>query len=482
MNVLVTGATGYIGGRLVPLLLSEGHSVRVLVRDPRRLQARPWAAEVDVVQGDVHDSASLEKAVDGMDAAYYLVHSMCTGSDFAARDRIAAQTFVKAGKRLGQVIYLGGILPAAGEGEDSEHLSSRAEVGAILREGLPATEIRAGPIIGSGSASFEMVRYLTERLPAMVAPKWIINLVQPIAVDEVLAYLVGVLGREDALGIIDVGTEPLSFRDMMLGYANVRDLPRVIIPLPVLAPRLAALWVGLVTPIPNCLAVPLVEGMVRPVVGDMSRSRELFPEIRPRPYLEAVEAAVESTRQQEVLTRWSDALGKDETFRLEDSKGLVREVRTRLMDASQDDVFRSFTSLGGERGWLVWEWAWELRGFVDQLFGGPGLRRGRRHPTEVSVGEVVDFWRVEEVEIPTIFRLRAEMKLPGQAWLQWEAKEEEGKTRLIQAALFRPKGFFGWLYWYGAYPAHAFIFDALIDAIAAGAKAGGNDDGGRPIQ
>jgi uncharacterized protein YbjT (DUF2867 family) len=481
MNVLVTGATGYIGGRLVPLLLAEGHSVRVLVRDARRLRARPWVSQVDVVQGDVNDSRSLETALDGMDAAYYLVHSMCTGPDFATRDRIAAQTFVEAGKDLDQVIYLGGILPAGGEGEDSEHLSSRAEVGKILREGLPATELRAGPIIGSGSASFEMVRYLTERLPAMVAPKWIINLVQPIAVDEVLAYLVGVLGREDALGIIDVGTEPLSFRDMMLGYAKVRDLPRVIIPLPVLAPRLAALWVGLVTPIPNCLAVPLVEGMVRSVVGDMTRSRELFPEIQPRPYLEAVEAALESTRQQEVLTRWSDALGKDETFRLEDSKGLVREVRTRLVDASQEEVFRSFTSIGGERGWLVWEWAWELRGFVDQLFGGPGLRRGRRHPTEVSVGEVVDFWRVEEVESPTIFRLRAEMKLPGQAWLQWEAKEEEGKTRLIQAALFRPKGFFGWLYWYGAYPAHAFIFDALIDAIAGDAKEDGKDEAARPI-
>ncbi len=476
MNVLVTGATGYIGGRLVPILLEGGHSVRVLVRDPKRLQARSWASEVDVVQGDVHDPASLGSAVEGMDAAYYLVHSMCTGPDFAARDRTGAQNFVRTGTGLKQVVYLGGILPSVeGEG-DSEHLTSRAEVGRILREALPTTEIRAGPIIGSGSASFEMVRYLTERLPAMVAPKWIINLVQPIAVDEVLAYLVGVLGREDALGVIDVGAEPLSFRDMMLGYAEVRNLPRVIIPLPVLAPRLAALWVGLVTPIPNCLAVPLVEGMVRPVLGDMTRSRELFPDIRPKPYLEAVKAALESTRLQEVVTRWSDALGQDETFRLEDSKGLVREVRTRLVDAGQEEVFRSFTSVGGERGWLVWEWAWEMRGFVDQLLGGPGLRRGRRHPTEVSVGEVVDFWRVEEVETPSLFRLRAEMKVPGQAWLQWEAKQEEGKTRLIQAALFRPKGFFGWLYWYGAYPVHAFIFNALIGAIAADAQA----DFGRP--
>lgn len=470
MNVLVTGATGYIGGRLVPLLLARGHSVRVLVRDARRLASKPWANEVEVVQGDVHDPSTLEKALERMDAAYYLVHSMCTGPDFATRDRRGAETFVQVGRGLRQVIYLGGILPRGGEGRDSKHLRSRAEVGEILRGGLPTTEIRAGPIIGSGSASFEMVRYLTERLPVMVAPKWITNLVQPIAVDEVLAYLMGVLGREDTLGIIDVGTDPLSFRDMMLGYAKARDLPRVIIPLPVLAPGLAALWVGLVTPIPNCLAVPLVRGMVRPVLGDMTRSRSLFPEIRPKPYLEAVEAALESTQQRNVQTRWSDALGRDETFRLQDSEGLVREVRTRLLDTSQENAFRAFTSIGGEKGWLVWEWAWELRGLVDQLLGGPGLRRGRRHPTEVSVGEVVDFWRVEEIEQPSLFRLRAEMRVPGQAWLQWEAKREEDKTRLIQAALFRPRGFFGWIYWYGAYPFHAFIFDALIDAIAAEAE------------
>ena len=476
MKVLVTGATGYIGGRLVPLLLARGHSVRVLVRDSRRLQSKPWVNEVGVVQGDVHDPTAMAEAVEGMDAAYYLVHAMCTGPDFAAKDRSGAETFVQVGRSLGQVIYLGGILPQGGEGRDSEHLRSRAEVGEILRGGLPTTEIRAGPIIGSGSASFEMVRYLTERLPAMVAPKWITNLVQPIAVDEVLSYLVGVLGMGDALGIIDVGTEPLSFRDMMLGYAKVRELPRVIFPLPVLTPGLAALWVGLVTPIPNCLAVPLVRGMVRPVLGDMTRSRALFPEIRPKPYLEAVKAALEDTRNQDVQTRWSDALGSEETFRLEDSQGLAREVRTRLVDASQESVFRSFTSIGGDRGWLAWKWAWEIRGLVDQILGGPGLRRGRRHPTEVSVGEVVDFWRVEEIEDPSILRLRAEMKVPGQAWLQWEATEENGRTRLIQAALFRPRGFFGWLYWYGAYPFHALIFDALIDAIAREAK-GARDPG-----
>ena len=467
MRVLVTGATGYIGGRLAPALLSLGHEVRVLVRDPKRLQSKPWAGRVEVVQGDVHDPRSLAGAVQGMEAAYYLVHAMCSGADFAEKDRSGAENFVQAAQGIGQVVYLGGILPKAGDERDSEHLRSRAEVGEVLRAGLPTTEIRAGPIIGSGSASFEMVRYLTERLPVMVAPRWITNLVQPIAVDDVLAYLVGVLGRKDAQGVIDVGTEPLTFREMMLGYARVRELPRVIIPLPILAPGLAALWVGFVTPIPNCLAVPIVRGMVKPVVGCMSRSRALFPEISPTPYPEAVGLALENTQKQDVQTRWSDALGRRETFRLEDSEGLVREVRTRLVDASREDVFRTFSSVGGERGWRVWEWAWKLRGLADQIVGGPGLRRGRRHPSEVSVGEAVDFWRVEEIERPSLFRLRAEMKLPGQAWLQWEASEENGKTRLIQAALFRPKGFFGWLYWYGSYPAHAFIFGGLIDDIAA---------------
>ncbi|MFO8173912.1 MAG: SDR family oxidoreductase [Longimicrobiales bacterium] len=470
MNVLVTGATGYIGGRLVPRLLEAGHSVRVLVRDPDRLKARPWTDRVDILRGDVGSSERVAEAVRGMDAAYYLVHAMCSGPDFARTDRKAAEGFARGAHGVGQVIYLGGILPGNEAIANSKHLQSRAEVGEILRENLPTTELRAGPIIGSGSASFEMVRYLTERLPVMVAPRWIKNEVQPISVRDVLSYLVAVLGREDALGVIDVGTDPLTFKEMMLGYARVRGLPRSILPLPVLAPGLAALWVGLVTPIPNCLAVPLVRGMVRPVVGDRSRATTLFPHIRPLPYQEAVKLAVEMVEHQDVQTRWSDALGTGETFRLEDREGLVREVRTRLVNASQEDVFRSFSSLGGETGWLVWRSAWWLRGFLDQLVGGPGLRRGRRHATELLVGEALDFWRVEEVDPPTLLRLRAEMKVPGEAWLQFETRREGDRTRLIQAALFAPTGFFGWLYWYGSYPLHAFIFNAMVDALARRAE------------
>jgi uncharacterized protein YbjT (DUF2867 family)/uncharacterized protein YndB with AHSA1/START domain len=436
------------------------------VRDVERLSDRPWSDRVERVEGSVLNPDVLRRALEGIDAAYYLIHSMCSGPDFARRDREAASTFADAAGHLKQVIYLGGILPDETTVQNSKHLRSRAEVGAILRERLPTTEFRAGPIIGSGSASFEMVRYLTERLPVMVAPRWIQNDVQPIAIRNVLEYLTAALGREDALGVIDVGGEVLTFREMMMGYAKVRGLPRVIIPLPILAPGLAALWVGLVTPIPNCLAVPLVRGMVRPVVGDLTRARTLFPDIEPMGYAEAVELALARTRKEDVKTRWSDAWGREETFVFQDREGLAREVRTRMVDAPPEAVYRAFTSLGGKRGWLVWRWAWEARGLIDQLVGGPGLRRGRRDPTELRRGDAVDFWRVEEIQEPRLLRLQAEMKLPGRAWLQFEAVPQGRQTRLIQAALFAPRGFLGWIYWYSVYPFHRLIFDALIDAVA----------------
>jgi hypothetical protein len=277
---------------------------------------------------------------------------------------------------------------------------------------------------------------------------------------------VAVLGRKDARGILNVGTDPLTFKEMMLGYAKVRGLPRLILPLPILAPGLAALWVGLVTPIPNCLAVPLVRGMVRPVLADVTRGRRLFPDIQPIGFQEAVSRAVRMVEGQDVQTRWSDALGRGETFRLEDREGLVREVRTRMVEAPQEAVFQAFSSLGGDTGWLVWGWAWGLRGILDQLVGGPGLRRGRRHPTELHQGEAVDFWRVEEVDPPRLLRLRAEMKVPGEAWLQFETRPVGDQTQLIQAALFAPTGFLGWLYGYGMYPLHALIFNDLVDAVA----------------
>ena len=465
MRILVTGATGYIGGRLVPRLLERGHTVRVLVRDPRRLEGRGWSDQVEVVKGDLSDPPSLEAMATGIDVAYYLVHSMYAGADFAQRDRDAAANFVAVLPKEARVVYLGGILPETDD-PASEHLASRAEVGQILRDSLPTTEIRAGPIIGSGSASFEMVRYLTERLPAMVAPRWILNEVRPIAVRDILSYLVGAGESDEAIGILEVGTELLTFRSMMQGYAEVRGLRRLILPVPILTPRLSARWVGLVTPIPNAIAAPLVEGVVQPVVGDVSRSRELFPDIVPISYRRAVELALERIETGEVKTRWSGALGDGSTFEFEDREGIMREVRTRRVEAPPEAVYRTFTSLGGDRGWLVWRWAWGFRGLVDQLFGGPGVRRGRRHPTELTVGEAVDFWRVEALEPGRLLRLRAEMRVPGRAWLQWEALPEDGGTRLVQTALFAPSGLPGTLYWYALVPAHTFIFSQMIDAVA----------------
>lgn len=468
METLVTGATGYVGGRLVPRLLEAGHRVRVLVRRERSVAGRPWADRVEVFVGDMVRGELPGAAFDGVEAAYYLVHSMHGGPDFAARDRSAASRFAEAARGVPLTVYLGGLLPSGGV-RPSKHLASRAEVGEVLRAHLPTTEFRAGPIIGSGSASFEMVRYLTDRLPVMVAPRWILNQVRPIGIRDILAYLLAALGKPP-LGAIDVGVPPLTFKAMMEEYAAERGYRRWILPVPVLAPTLAALWVGLVTPIPNRIAVPLIQGMIQPLVGDSLRARELFPEIEPMPYRQAVAQAMEVIRANLVETRWSGALGGADTFELIDWEGLIREMRSVHVTAPPAQVFRAFCSLGGERGWLAWTWAWRARGVADRFFGGPGLRRGRRHPEELLEGEAVDFWRVERVETGRLLRLRAEMRVPGKAWLQFEAVPEEGGTRLVQTAFFAPEGLAGALYWYALYPIHRPIFSDLVHAIARRAQ------------
>lgn len=465
-TALVTGATGYVGGRLIRVLLEQGYAVRVLVRDPARILGRSWHAGVDVVIGDVLKPETLPPALEGVDAAYYLIHSMGSSDDFVARDRQGALNFALAAQDIAHVIYLGGLLPDVSD--PSNHLRSRAEVGQILRSYCRTTEFRAGPVIGSGSASFEMVRYLTERLPVMIAPKWIMNEVQPIAIRDVLSYLVGALDKEP-LGVVEIGAEPLTFKAMMEGYAAARGFKRVIMPVPVLAPALAARWVGLVTPISNALAIPLVEGVVHPLVGDATRARTEFPQVEPLSYRQAVDLALERIREQAVETRWSGALGSylgnESTYQHTDERGIIREIRSMHSDLPPAAIFAGFSSIGGERGWLVWEWAWEVRGLLDAVVGGPGLRRGRRDPRELLAGEALDFWRVEEVEPPHLLRLRAEMKVPGRAWLQWEAIPEGDGTRLVQTAIFEPTGFFGMLYWYSLFPVHKFIFSAMMRAI-----------------
>lgn len=472
MRVLVTGATGYIGGRLVPQLLERGHEVRVMVRDPQRVTGRPWADDVDVVTGDLTDGETLAPALEGISAAYYLVHSMCTGPDWEERDRRAARSFVDAARGIHRVVYLGGLQPPPGRPRVSAHLRSRGEVGRILREGLPTLEFRAGPVIGSGSGSFEMVRYLTERLPIMVAPWWVLNRVQPIGVRPLLEYLVAALDHP-AVGVVDLGGDALSFRDMLLQYAQVRGLKRIVLAVPpLLPPTLAAPIVGLLTPVPNCLAVPLVEGIVKPILADGRRAQVLFPNVTPMSYAGAVTLALQRMREGQVMTRWSGALAGGSTYTFEDREGVAVEVRSRWVPASQEAVYRAFASLGGSRGWRVWRWAWRLRGLLDQILGGPGLRRGRRHPVDLLPGEAVDFWRVEDARPPEILRLRAEMKVPGRAWLQWEAIPDGEGTRLVQRAFFSPIGFWGMVYWYGLYPLHRLIFSALVDALARDAAAG----------
>ncbi|MGZ8869251.1 MAG: DUF2867 domain-containing protein [Thermoanaerobaculia bacterium] len=475
MRLLVTGATGYVGGRLIPHLLAAGYTVRVLVRDASRIAGRPWLSRVEVAVGDVLDRDSVARALEGVDQAYYLVHSMMAAG-FEETDRRAATSFAAAAPpTLRKVIYLGGLLPR-GE-QRSKHLRSRAEVGAILARSLPVLELRAGPVIGSGSASFEMVRYLTERLPAMVAPRWIDNSVQPIAVGDVLRYLVEAASLEET-GVVEIGADVLTFRSMMQTYASVRGLRRFIVPVPVLAPRVAGLWVGLVTPIPNSLAVPLIEGIVEPVLADTTRARQLMPGIEPVRYRDAVVAAL--SRDEEVETRWSGALHRSGEVERTDGEGAMREVRTVGTSASPHRLFESFTSLGGSRGWRVWNAAWWLRGLLDRMVGGPGLRRGRRHPHRLLAGEALDFWRVEAIVSDRLLRLRAEMKLPGSATLQWEVEEDGERSRLVQTALFVPRGLWGALYWYGLYPIHALIFSDLAHAIAKEAEKGRGASGAGP--
>jgi uncharacterized protein YbjT (DUF2867 family) len=483
-RILVTGATGYVGGRLVPQLLEAGYRVRVLARDPRRLEGRPWSARVEVVPGDVLRPETLPAALAGAGAAYYLIHSMAGSGDFPHRDREAASAFGAAARAasVGQIVYLGGLGDPAHQ--LSEHLRSRQETGAALAAaGVPVTELRAGVIVGSGSLSFEMIRELTERVPVMICPRWVYTRTQPIAIRDVLAYLLAALVTPAARGrVVEIGgAEVLSYGEMMLGYAAARGLRRWLVPVPVLTPRLSSYWVHWVTPIPAPLARPLVEGLRNEVVVRDGVARELFPAIAPLGYRDAVRLALEQLERGEIETLWSDALASSRGDRppvtLSHEQGMIRERRERSVAAPAATLFRVVAGLGGARGWLAWNVLWRLRGALDRLLGGVGLRRGRRDPDDLRVGDAVDFWRVEAVEPGRLLRLRAEMKVPGRAWLQFEAQPLEGETggapaaRLVQTAYFAPRGLGGLLYWYALYPLHAAIFSGLARRVAELAEA-----------
>lgn len=476
--VLLTGVTGYIGGRLVPLLLEAGHRVRVLARDLIRLQGRSWLAEVDVVEGDVLKPDTLDAALKSIDVAYYLIHSMREGDNFQERDIQAARNFGAAAQRQGvkRIVYLGGL----GDTTTalSHHLRSRQQTGDALREfNVPVTEFRAGVIVGSGSLSFEMIRYLTERVPVMICPRWVYTRIQPIAIRDTLNYLVSALTTPESVGeIIEIGgSEAMTYRDMMFGYAKARGLRRYMIPVPILTPHLSSYWVHWVTPIPSDIARPLIEGLRNEVIVRDDKARKLFPNIQPVSFAVAVSRALDKLNASQMETRWTDALVSSQLDAvptvLSTHEGMILEKRQQIVNASPAAVFNAFTSLGGDTGWLYFNWAWILRGLLDRLVGGVGLRRGRRHAQHVRIGDALDFWRVEAVEPNQSLLLRAEMKVPGLAWLQFKAEPaQDGTTQLSQTAIFAPRGLFGLLYWYGLYPLHRLIFAGMIRELALRAE------------
>ena len=478
---LVTGVTGYIGGRLVPWLLERGYRVRALTRDRDRLQGRPWIDNVEVVEADVLKPETLPEAMRDVDFAYYLIHSMSgtKNESFHERDMRAARNFGDAAKKhnVERIIYLGGL----GNPDDnlSKHLRSRQKTGECLREsGVAVTEFRAAIVVGSGSKSFEMMRYLTDRVPVMVCPQWVYSKVQPIAIRNVLQYLVTALAKPETKDeIIQIGGKSvITYADMMRMYAEINGLKRFLVPVPVLTPRLSSYWVHWVTPVPASLAQPLIDGLKNDVVVTDSKARKLFPDIDLFSYEEAVRRALDKiTDHREVETTWNDALlsskGDEQPVELETKEGLTIERRVRHLDTNPQNVFRAYTSLGGEKGWLTYEWAWKLRGILDRMVGGVGFRRGRRDPDQIRVGDALDFWRVEAIRTNRLMRLRAEMKVPGRAWLEFQSiPTDEGGTKLVQTAYFAPKGLPGLLYWYALYPFHGFIFSSMIEHVAEEAR------------
>ena len=485
MRVLVTGATGYIGGRLVPRLIGAGHDVRVLVRQPERLRDVPWAASVDVVAGDLGDRAAVDRAMDGIEVVYYLVHSMGGRGDFESIELEIARNVAASAREhgVGRIVYLGGLHP---EGVRlSRHLRSRAEVGEVLLgSGVPTVVLQAGVIIGSGSTSFEMIRHLTEVLPYMPAPRWVRSFIQPIAVRDVLHYLIRAAEVPPEVNrAFDIGgPDVYRYGQLMNGYAVEAGLPqRPIAALPVLTPWLAGQWVNLVTPIPRRLAVPIIESLQFDCV---MREHDIDgvippPPEGPLPYRTAVRLALEREREGEVATSWRNAevegapsnpLPSDPDWA---GHTVYVDERERRSSAPRADLWRVIEGVGGENGWYSFPLAWALRGWVDKLTGGVGLRRGRRDPDTLHVGDAVDFWRVESIERGTFLRLRAEMRVPGRAWLELGASPvpDDAGSDYRQRAVFFPKGLSGRLYWWAIFPFHGIIFSGMANRITAEAEA-----------
>jgi uncharacterized protein YbjT (DUF2867 family) len=484
MRVLVTGASGYIGGRLVPRLIHAGHEVRVVLRRPERLRDVPWRDAVDVVAGDLADRAAVDQSMEGIEAVYYLVHSMGgKESDFAAVERSIARNVAASALEHGvsRIVYLGGLHPDAAR--LSRHLRSRVEVGEVLlNSGVPALVLQAGVVIGSGSTSFEMIRHLTDVLPYMPAPRWVRNLIQPIAVRDVLHYLMRALEVPPEVNrTLDIGGPDIfRYGQLMNGYAVEAGLrQRPIAALPVLTPWLAGQWVNLVTPIPRRLAVPIIESLQFDcVMRDHDVDRIIPPPAEGLlPYRTAVRLALEREREGQVETSWrntavdgapSDPLPSDP-----DWAGHIVYIDEREQHAAAPvtDLWQVIEGVGGENGWYSSPLLWAIRGWVDKLTGGVGLRRGRRNPATLHVGDAVDFWRVEKIERGSFLRFRAEMRMPGRAWLELGASAEGDGARYRQRAVYFPKGLTGRMYWWVIVPFHDMIFSGMANRITAEAEA-----------
>jgi uncharacterized protein YbjT (DUF2867 family) len=473
-RVLLTGATGYVGGRLLRALEAARYPVRCLARRPDYLQQRV-DPDTEVVGGDCLDPSTLEPALEGIEAAYYMVHSMGSSGDFEDLDRTAAANFGAAAKRAGvsRIIYLGGL--GQTEQDLSPHLRSRQETGETLREcGVGVVELRASIVLGSGSLSFELIRALVERLPVMVCPRWVQVKAQPIAIEDVVAYLGAALDLPgDDSRIFEIGgADQVSYAEIMREYARQRGLRRFMIPVPVLTPKLSSLWLGLTTPVYARVGRKLIEGVRNPTVVTNDDALRAF-DIRPMNLRQAISRAIRNEDRKYALTRWSDAIssgGNPKSWGGAKFGSRLVDSRIEKTTVSPSRAFAPIRRLGGERGWYYANWLWRLRGFIDLLVGGVGMRRGRRDPEELKVGDALDFWRVEAYEPDRRLRLTAEMKLPGRAWLEFEVQPNDGGSEIRQTAVFDPVGLFGLVYWYGIWPLHSRIFAGMVKAVARQAE------------
>ncbi|MBG6237494.1 uncharacterized protein YbjT (DUF2867 family) [Mycetocola sp. CAN_C7] len=482
-RILVTGSTGYVGGRLVPRLLDAGHQVRVVVRSPQKLRDVPWAGQVEIVEGSLQDTDAMAAACADIDVLYYLVHSMTGRGDFESEERAAAESVASAAKNAGvsRIVYLGGLHPDVPD--LSRHLRSRALVGTtLLASGVPTVAFQAGVVIGSGSTSFEMIRHLTEVLPYMPAPKWVRNRIQPIAIRDVLHYLIAAIDLpSDVNRTFDIGgPDILRYGQMMNGYAVEAGLPqRAIAALPVLTPWLASQWVNLVTPIPRRIAVPIIESLQHDCVMN---EHDIDAVIAPPDggltgYRRAVRLALAKINDGDVETSWqnasvdgapSDPLPSDPDWA---GHTVFIDLKVRETDASPAQLWTVIEGIGGDNGWYSFPLAWALRGWLDKLVGGVGLRRGRRHAQELQTGDALDFWRVESIEHEKHLRLRAEMLVPGKAWLEMQIEPgENGRSRYRQRAVFFPSGLSGRLYWLAILPFHGIIFNGMANRITLEAE------------